>query len=95
MPQTSSRWDKVIVLKHMFAPQDLIDDPSELLAIKEEVRDECEKFGKVTNVILYDKEEEGIITVRFDNATSAQAAIKVFDGRMFDGRKVSLRAIAL
>lgn len=85
----SGRWDKVIVLKHMFQPGDLVNDPAEILNIKEDVRDECEKFGTVTNIILYDKEDDGIITVRFDNPTSAQAAIKVFDGRMFDGRKVS------
>lgn len=88
MPDTSSRWDKVVVLKHMFTLEELAEDPAALLEIKEDVRDECEKFGKVTNIVLYDKEEDGVVTVRFGNAMAAEACIKLFDGRWFDGRQV-------
>lgn len=88
LPDTSSRWDKVVVLKQMFTLKELDEDPAALLDIKGDVRDECEKFGQVTNVVLYDKEEDGVMTVRFGNAASAQACIKVFDGRWFDGRRV-------
>jgi HIV Tat-specific factor 1 len=86
--ETSSRWDKVIVLKHMFTPELFEKEPEALLDIKEDVMEECEKLGEVTNVVLYDKEEDGVVTVRFANAISAEAAVKVFNGRMFDGRKV-------
>lgn len=88
MPDTSSRWDKVVVLKQMFTLKELSEDPAALLEIKEDVRDECEKYGQVTNVVLYDKEEDGVVTVRFGNAMSAEACVKVFDGRWFDGRQV-------
>ena len=72
----------------MFTLKELKDDPAALLDIKEDVREECEKFGKVTNVTLYDKEEDGVVTVRFGNAVSADACVKVFEGRWFDGRQV-------
>lgn len=88
LPDTSSRWDKVVVLKHMFTLKELENDPAALLDIKDDVREECEKFGDVTNTTLYDKEEEGIITVRFSNAVSAQACIRALDGRVFGGQKV-------
>ena len=88
IPDTSSRWDKVVVLKQMFTLKELAEDPAALLDIKEEVREECEKYGKVTNVVLYDKEEDGVVTVRFGNAMAAEACIKVFDGRWFDERQV-------
>lgn len=88
MPDTSSRWDKVVVLKQMFTLKELAEDPAALLDIKEEVREECEKYGKVTNVVLYDKEEDGVVTVRFGNAMAAEACIKVFNGRWFDERQV-------
>lgn len=32
----------------------LQEDPTLLLELKEDVREECEKLGEVTNVILYD-----------------------------------------
>jgi len=38
----------------MFTLVELDEDPTLLLDLKEEVRDECEKLGEVTNVTLYD-----------------------------------------
>jgi len=45
---------RVVVLKHMFTLQELRDDPTVLLDLKEDVRDEAEAVGDVTNVVLYD-----------------------------------------
>ena len=45
---------RVPVLKHMFTLQELKDDPSLLLGSKEDVREEAENLGDVTNVVLYD-----------------------------------------
>lgn len=45
---------RVTVLKHMFTLQELKDDPSLLLELKEDVREEAENLGDVTNVVLYD-----------------------------------------
>jgi HIV Tat-specific factor 1 len=45
---------RVVVLKHMFTLKELEEDPSLLLDLKEEVREECETLGEVTNVVLYD-----------------------------------------
>lgn len=88
MNEVSSRFDKIVVMKHMFTLEDLAEDPAAYLDIKEEVREECEKFGQVTNVILYDKEPDGVITVRFSDKIAAQACVQMNDGRSFDKRKV-------
>lgn len=50
----ADKWNKVCILKHMFTVQELEQDPSLLLDLKEEIREECEKLGEVTNVIVYD-----------------------------------------
>lgn len=44
----------VVVLEGMFTLQELEDDPTLLLDLKEDVREECETLGEVTNVTLYD-----------------------------------------
>ncbi|KAK3725226.1 hypothetical protein LTR37_000737 [Vermiconidia calcicola] len=85
LPDTSSRWDKVVVLKRMFTPQLLAEDADAISDITEDVREEAEKCGSVSNVTLYDKEEDGVVTVRFANAMAATACAKQFAGRMFDG----------
>jgi HIV Tat-specific factor 1 len=38
----------------MFSLQELEEDTSLLLDLKEDVRDECSALGEVTNVVLYD-----------------------------------------
>ena len=45
---------RVVVLKHMFTLKELDEDASLLLDLKEDVREECETLGEVTNVVLYD-----------------------------------------
>ncbi|KAK5115984.1 hypothetical protein LTR62_000440 [Meristemomyces frigidus] len=86
--ETSSRWDKVVVLKHMFTLRELAEDAAAALDIKEDVREECDKFGQVTNVVLYDKEEDGVVTVRFADARSAGACVQAFNGRWFDKQQI-------
>ncbi|KAG8936864.1 hypothetical protein FRC02_010726 [Tulasnella sp. 418] len=80
---------RVVVLKHMFSPKDLEEDASLLIDLKNDVRDECETLGDVTNVVLYDLEEDGVMTVKFRDSLSAQACILKMNGRFFDGRQVS------
>ena len=40
----------------------------------------------VENVVLFDAEPEGIVTVRFSNATAAKACVKKMDGRAYERR---------
>lgn len=86
--ETSSRWDKVVILKHMFTLAELEEDPGAILDIKEDIREECSKLGEVTNVVLFDMEEDGVASVRFANAEAARACVGVMDGRSFAGQKV-------
>lgn len=84
----SSKKDKTVVLQHMFTLRELEEDPAALLEIKEDIRDECSKLGTVTSVVLYDEEEDGIVTVRFKDSESAMACISMMHGRSFGGLKV-------
>ncbi|KAM0178747.1 hypothetical protein ACHAPF_003449 [Botrytis cinerea] len=86
--ESSSKWDKVVILKHMFTLKELEEDPAAMLDIKEDIRDECGKLGELTNVVLYDLEKDGVASVRFANAESAKACVKLMNGRKFDGQEV-------
>ncbi|TDZ25999.1 Splicing factor U2AF-associated protein 2 [Colletotrichum orbiculare MAFF 240422] len=72
----------------MFTLEELEEDPAALLEIKEDIREECAKLGNVTNVVLYDEEKEGIVSVKFSKPEQAQACIQLMNGRSFDGRVV-------
>ncbi len=85
--EKSGKLPKVVVLKHMFTLEELEEDPTLLLDLKQEVWEECEKLGPVTNVVLYDVlfnklfitqlESDGVMTVRFKDAESALLCIQV------------------
>ncbi|ORX39047.1 hypothetical protein BD324DRAFT_649140 [Kockovaella imperatae] len=84
----ANRMNRVVVLKGMFVPADLEKNPALLLELKEDVRDEAETLGTVTAVTLYDKEEDGVMTIKFAEAVSAEACVLKMNGRFFDGRKI-------
>ena len=73
----------------MFDIPELKSDPTLLLDLPLDVREECEKLGTVTNVILYDLEPDGIMTVKYQNEAAATACVKKMNGRFFAGRKIS------
>ena|SRR5271154_2238993 len=76
--QTHGRWGKVVILKYMFTLQELEEDPTALIELKEDVREECDKIGEVTNVVLFDAEPDGIMSVRFADEEDAVKCIKVW-----------------
>lgn len=84
----ASKYSKVVILKGMFSLHELETDPSLLLDLKEDVREECERLGEITNVVLYDKEADGIISVRFKEEDQAQDCIRLMNGRYFGGRQI-------
>ncbi|OTA97006.1 hypothetical protein M434DRAFT_392452 [Hypoxylon sp. CO27-5] len=86
--ETAARKDRVVILRHMFTLKELEEDPAAMLEIKEDIREECSKLGPVTNVVLYDLEEEGIASVKFKTPEAAEACVNLMDGRAFDGRTV-------
>ncbi|KAI9714009.1 MAG: hypothetical protein M1820_000739 [Bogoriella megaspora] len=88
LTETSSRWDKVVILKHMFTLKELEEDPAAYAEIKDDVFEECGKLGEVTRLVVYDKEEDGVISVKYGNAEAAKACVRLMNGRVFGGQKV-------
>ncbi|EIW83023.1 hypothetical protein CONPUDRAFT_52939 [Coniophora puteana RWD-64-598 SS2] len=86
--QALNKNSRVVVLKHMFAIEDLEKDATLLLDLKEDVREEASTLGEVTNVVLYDKEPDGVMTIKFREPLSAQACVIKMNGRFFDGKRI-------
>lgn len=84
----ANKYSKIVILKGMFSLDELESEPALLLDLKEDVRDECARLGDVTNVVLYDKEPDGIISVRFKQEEHAIDCLKMMNGRYFGGRQV-------
>ncbi|GAA5805590.1 hypothetical protein HPULCUR_011110 [Helicostylum pulchrum] len=83
------KFAKIVILKNMYTQEELDADPTLLLELKDDVREECEKLGEVTNVILYDKSPGGVISVRYKEIESADACVLLMNKRFFGGRQIT------
>ncbi|KAM6983444.1 17S U2 SnRNP complex component HTATSF1 [Tautogolabrus adspersus] len=83
------RHEKVVIIRNMFHPSDFEEDPLELNEYREDLRSECEKFGEVKKVILFDRHPDGVASVAFKEPEQADACILSFNGRWFGGRQLS------
>ena len=90
MAPKKNKWAKVVIIRNIFDLEQLEEDAGAYLEIKEDMRDEAETFGDVTNVTLFDKEEDGIIAVRFKEFESAEKFKDAIHGRHFGGRKLEV-----
>ncbi|KAL6346698.1 hypothetical protein AAG906_000316 [Vitis piasezkii] len=76
-----------LMLKNMFDPK-LETEPDFDLDIKEDVQDECSKFGTVKHIYV-DKNSAGFVFLRFENTQAAISAQRALHGRWFAGKMIT------
>ncbi|KAJ0407894.1 hypothetical protein P43SY_009181 [Pythium insidiosum] len=78
---------RIVVIKHMFTPDEIEDDAYEL-ELKQEIEEECSKMGEITKVTMFSKHPDGVVVIKFASAGSAAKCVEVMNGRFFAGRKL-------
>ncbi|XP_050263124.1 uncharacterized protein LOC126707486 isoform X2 [Quercus robur] len=76
-----------LLLKDMLDPNDETEPDFEL-DIKEDVQNECLKFGKLKHIFV-DKNSAGFVYLRFENTQGAVAAQRALHGRWFAGKMIT------
>ncbi|XP_069002233.1 17S U2 SnRNP complex component HTATSF1 [Embiotoca jacksoni] len=87
--EARKRHEKVVIIRNMFHPSDFEEDPLVLNEYREDLRTECEKFGEVKKVVLFDRHPDGVASIAFKEPEQADACIQSFNGRWFGGRQLS------
>uniref|UniRef100_A0A8C1THP2 17S U2 SnRNP complex component HTATSF1 n=1 Tax=Cyprinus carpio TaxID=7962 RepID=A0A8C1THP2_CYPCA len=87
--ETRKRHEKVIIIQNMFHPSDFEEDPLVLNEYRDDLRTECEKFGQVKKVIIFDRHPDGVASVAFKEPEEADMCQMALNGRWFGGRKLS------
>ncbi|KAM5145396.1 17S U2 SnRNP complex component HTATSF1 [Mantella aurantiaca] len=88
--ESRKRHERVIIIRNMFHPKDFEEDPLVLNEIREDLRSECEKFGQVKKVLIFDRHPDGVASVSFKEADESDACIQALNGRWFGGRQLSV-----
>eukprot|EP00761_Pharyngomonas_kirbyi_P011537 gb/GECH01011562.1/.p1 GENE.gb/GECH01011562.1/~~gb/GECH01011562.1/.p1 ORF type:complete len:485 (+),score=119.61 gb/GECH01011562.1/:1-1455(+) len=76
-----------LLLRNMFNPDDETE-PDFDQEIKQDVTEECQKFGPVVHAHVDKFNKQGIVYIRFDSNESAQKAREALNGRWFAGKVV-------
>lgn len=80
---------RIIVLKHMYSPEEALSEGSEFYKeLADEIQEECAKVGQVLKVTPIQRHKLGIVCVKFKTSSEAEECIRVMDGRFFAGRTV-------
>lgn len=53
-----------VIMKHMFHPNELTGQPQAHADLEEDIKEECGKLGPVDKITIYEKNPEGVISVR-------------------------------
>ncbi|XP_073455324.1 17S U2 SnRNP complex component HTATSF1 [Aquarana catesbeiana] len=86
--ESRKRHERVIIIRNMFHPKDFEEDPLVLNEIREDLRSECEKFGQVKKVLIFDRHPDGVASVSFKEAEEGDACTLALNGRWFGGRQL-------
>ncbi|XP_078492632.1 17S U2 SnRNP complex component HTATSF1 isoform X1 [Ciona intestinalis] len=78
-----SKKDRVVILKKMFQVNEFEEDPVLITDVRDDLRVECEKFGQVKKVIVFDRHPDGVCSVAFKEAESATKCQRALNGRWF------------
>ncbi|CAI2368039.1 unnamed protein product [Moneuplotes crassus] len=94
--QASSIGLKIVILKHMFDPNEAPKDDeaksNEFFQVIEqdvaqEVQNQC---GKIEKIELFRDNPEGVIKIKFENPLSAEQCVDKFNQRVFDGQEIEV-----
>lgn len=83
------RKQKKVILKYMFTPEEILQDASLILDLKEDVETKCaDLICEPKRVDIYDKHPDGIIAVTFAEPEQATTCVEALDNKFYAGRVV-------
>eukprot|EP01114_Cavostelium_apophysatum_P014695 TRINITY_DN3872_c0_g1_i1.p1 TRINITY_DN3872_c0_g1~~TRINITY_DN3872_c0_g1_i1.p1 ORF type:complete len:338 (-),score=70.11 TRINITY_DN3872_c0_g1_i1:4-1017(-) len=77
-----------VVVKHMFSQQEAWADPNFFKELEEDISAECNKFGTVEKVKIFQRNPDGVVVVKFAQHFAASRCVEKMNGRFFAGRKL-------
>uniref|UniRef100_A0A6B2LD64 RRM domain-containing protein n=1 Tax=Arcella intermedia TaxID=1963864 RepID=A0A6B2LD64_9EUKA len=78
-----------VIIKHMFDPRVAEKDFSFYENLEKEIAVEFARIGQVDALKIFERNEEGVVAVKYKYEYDAEKCIEIMNGRWFDGRQLS------
>ncbi|CAN4114259.1 unnamed protein product [Withania somnifera] len=88
VPEPIGNPSECLLLKNMFDPA-TETDPEFDLDIRDDVKEECSKYGRVKHISVDKNDANGCVYLRFDSIEAASRAQQAMHKRWFAGRSIS------
>lgn len=80
---------KRVVLKYMFTPEEMIEDASLIVDIKEDIETKCEEIGcPPKRIDIHDRHPDGVVEITFAQPDHATRCVNTLDNQFYAGRTV-------
>merc|ERR1712029_582386 len=79
---------KIVILHHCFDPKEFLEDACQIIEIRDDIKEECEKLGPTKKVIIFDRHPQGVVSIKFGTHEAADEAVKLFHDRWFGGKQI-------
>lgn len=84
---------KIVVIENMFSPQQVDadykgEDSSFFNDLEKDIAAEGEKCGQIDKITVFSRSPQGAVIIKFCTSYAAQECVRVFDGRIYDGKKL-------
>eukprot|EP01132_Coremiostelium_polycephalum_P000827 gene827-1034_t len=83
--------NRSVVIKNLFNPRDSWTDPNYFNELQEDLEDKtngCGKCGEISSITIFERNPEGVVSVKFKDYESAQKCVALMNGRFFSGRQL-------
>eukprot|EP00794_Sanderia_malayensis_P000200 gene200-814_t len=84
-----SKFDRIVILKNVFNSKDFERDPKLIIDLQDDLRKECEKFGFVKKVLIFDRNPDGVCSILFKEPEMSDECVTALNGRWYAGLKMS------
>ncbi|XP_067945881.1 17S U2 SnRNP complex component HTATSF1-like [Watersipora subatra] len=88
LPDERFPCEKTVILKNLFSPEEFDKNPAAIQEVREDMRQECSKFGEIKKISIFDRNPDGVITVVYKEFEPADLCVKTLNHRWFGGRRV-------
>lgn len=84
-----AKHERVVIIKNLFEPSLFDAEVHLLLEYQQDLREECNKYGEVKKVTLYDRHPEGVAQIAMKDPEEAENVVKLLNGRWFGKRQLT------
>ncbi|XP_065841089.1 17S U2 SnRNP complex component HTATSF1-like [Oscarella lobularis] len=86
--QKRAKNERIVIFKNMFEPKEFEENPVAITDIKDDIMEECKKFGHVKKVLIFDRHPDGVASVAFREQEMADECVSAMNGRFFGGKSI-------